>query len=113
MIQQRGGAVIAARKMSSAMSAAQAIANHMKHIWQGTAPGEYASMGVISEGSYDIPKDIMFSFPVEIKNREWTVVQVCGYFYFILFFCVGYFIYVSLRYRNMILLLEYQINGNH
>ncbi|XP_037037598.1 malate dehydrogenase, cytoplasmic isoform X1 [Bradysia coprophila] len=75
IIQKRGAAVIAARKMSSAMSAAKAASDHMKDWWNGTAPGNYVSMGVVSDGSYGVPKDIVFSFPVEIKNKEWSIVQ--------------------------------------
>ncbi|KAL0267533.1 UNVERIFIED_CONTAM: hypothetical protein PYX00_009779 [Menopon gallinae] len=75
LIQTRGAAVIAARKMSSAMSAAKAAADHMRNIWQGTPPGQWVSMGVLSGGWYDIQKDIMFSFPVVIKNKQWTIVE--------------------------------------
>jgi len=75
-IQLRGAAVIKARQMSSAMSAAKAAADHMKDIWQGTAEGEHVSMGVISDGSYGIAKDIVFSFPVTIKNKTWKIVEV-------------------------------------
>ncbi|CAH0386086.1 unnamed protein product [Bemisia tabaci] len=74
-IQTRGAAVIAARKMSSAMSAAKAAGDHMKDIWQGTKPGEWVSMAVLSDGSYGVPKDVMFSFPVQIQNKEWKIVQ--------------------------------------
>ncbi|XP_063240566.1 malate dehydrogenase, cytoplasmic [Bacillus rossius redtenbacheri] len=74
-IQKRGAAVIAARKMSSAMSAAKAAGDHMHDLWQGTAPGEFVSMGVVSDGSYGAPKDIVFSFPVTIQNKEWKIVQ--------------------------------------
>jgi len=74
-IQKRGAAVIAARKMSSAMSAAKAAGDHMKDIWQGTPEGQWVSMGVISDGSYGAPKDVVFSFPVTIKNKQWTIVQ--------------------------------------
>jgi len=75
IIQKRGAAVIAARKMSSAMSAAKAASDHMKDWWIGTAPGHFVSMGVVSDGSYGVPKDIVFSFPVEIKNKEWSIIQ--------------------------------------
>lgn len=68
--------MIAARKMSSAMSAAKAAADHMRNIWQGTPPGEWVSMGVLSGGWYGVPTDIMFSFPVVIKNKQWTIVEV-------------------------------------
>lgn len=74
-IQKRGAAVIAARKMSSAMSAAKAAGDHMRDWWMGTKPGEWVSMGVVSDGSYGIPKDIMFSFPVTIEKGEYKIVQ--------------------------------------
>lgn len=75
IIQKRGAAVIAARKMSSAMSAAKAASDHMRDWWNGTKAGEYVSMGVISDGSYGVPKDIVYSFPVETKNGQWSIVQ--------------------------------------
>jgi len=74
-VQKRGGAVIAARKLSSAMSAAKAACDHMRSIWQGTSEGQYVSMGVFSDGSYNTPEGIMFSFPVTIKDKQWTVVK--------------------------------------
>lgn len=74
-IQKRGAEVIAARKMSSAMSAAKAAGDHMKDCWFGTKPGEWVSMGVVSDGSYGIPKDIVFSFPVTIKDNRYEIVQ--------------------------------------
>ena len=76
-MQQRGAEVLAARKLSSALSAAQAIANHL-HDWvHGTRPGEFVSMGVYSEAGnpYDVPADIFFSFPVRCAgNGTWSVV---------------------------------------
>lgn len=75
-VQQRGGAVIKARKLSSAMSAAKAICDHMKDWWFGTQEGEWTSMGVISDGSYGIPKNLIYSFPVRIKSdRSYEIVQ--------------------------------------
>jgi malate dehydrogenase len=74
-VQKRGAAVIAARKMSSAMSAAKAAADHMKDWFLGTAPGQFVSMGVVSDGSYGAPKDVVFSFPVTIANGKWEIVQ--------------------------------------
>jgi len=74
-VQKRGAAVIAARKLSSAMSAAKAASDHMKSIWSGTSGDEYVSMGVFSDGSYGTPEGVMFSFPVQIKDRKWTIVQ--------------------------------------
>lgn len=74
-VQKRGAAVIAARKMSSAMSAAKAAADHVRDWFLGTPKDTYVSMGVVSDGSYGIPKDIVFSFPVEIQNKQWKIVQ--------------------------------------
>lgn len=75
IVQKRGAAVIAARKLSSAMSAAKAAANHVHDWWHGTQAGSFVSMGVLSDGSYGIPKDIVFSFPCEIKNKQWKIVS--------------------------------------
>ncbi|KAG5855631.1 hypothetical protein ANANG_G00051130 [Anguilla anguilla] len=71
-----GAAVIKARKLSSAMSAAKAICDHMKDIWNGTSEGEFISMGVYSSGnSYGVPDDLIYSFPVVIKNKSWKIVD--------------------------------------
>lgn len=74
-VQKRGAAVINARKMSSAMSAAKAASDHMRDWFAGTKDGEFVSMGVVSDGSYGTPKDIVFSFPVQIKDGKWTIKQ--------------------------------------
>jgi len=74
-VQKRGAAVIAARKFSSAASAAKAITDHM-HDWVlGTPEGDYVSMGVPSDGSYGIAPGVIFSYPVTIKNGKYTIVQ--------------------------------------
>ncbi|KAL3266185.1 hypothetical protein HHI36_010368 [Cryptolaemus montrouzieri] len=73
-VQKRGAAVINARKMSSAMSAAKAAGDHMRSWFQGTEPGHFVSMGVVSDGSYGIAKDIVFSYPVTIQNKTWKIV---------------------------------------
>lgn len=75
IVQKRGATVIAARKMSSAMSAARAASDHVKDWWNGTKAGDYVSMGVVSDGSYGIPTGLCFSFPVEIQNKQWKIVQ--------------------------------------
>uniref|UniRef100_A0A2P2HX51 Malate dehydrogenase n=1 Tax=Hirondellea gigas TaxID=1518452 RepID=A0A2P2HX51_9CRUS len=75
LVQKRGGAVIAARKLSSAMSAAKAACDHMASWWQGTPEGSYVSMGVFSDGSYGTASGVMFSFPVTIKDGKWSIVQ--------------------------------------
>lgn len=76
-IQKRGAAVIKARGLSSAMSAAKAIGDHMRSWWFGTPEGEWVSMGVVSDGSsYGIPAGIVYSFPVKIgPDRNWQIVQ--------------------------------------
>merc|ERR1719318_2407699 len=74
-VQKRGGAVIAARKLSSAMSAAKAACDHMKSWFQGTPSGDWVSMGVFSDGSYGTPAGVMFSFPVTIQGGRWSIVQ--------------------------------------
>jgi len=74
-VQQRGAEIIKARNSSSAASAAWAIVNHMRDWINGTASGEVISMAVCSDGSYDIPKGLIYSFPVTCKNGEWTIVQ--------------------------------------
>merc|ERR1712123_449734 len=75
IVQKRGGAVIAARKLSSAMSAAKAACDHMKSWFQGTPSGDWVSMGVFSDGSYATPAGVMFSFPVTIQGGHWSIVQ--------------------------------------
>ncbi|CAF0829957.1 unnamed protein product [Rotaria sordida] len=75
IVQKRGAAVIAARKLSSAMSAAKAICDHMRDWWQGTKDNEWVSMGVISDGSYGIEKGLVFSYPIHIKNGKLSIVQ--------------------------------------
>ncbi|ENN71398.1 malate dehydrogenase, cytoplasmic isoform X3 [Dendroctonus ponderosae] len=77
-VQKRGAAVINARKMSSAMSAAKAASDHMRDWFLGTEDGRFVSMGVISDGSYCAPKDVIFSFPVTIKCGKWKIVQELG-----------------------------------
>jgi len=74
-VQTRGAAIIKARKLSSAMSAAKAICDHMRVWWFGT-DGDYVSMGVWSDGSYDIPTGIVYSYPLEIKaGGVYSIVQ--------------------------------------
>ena len=74
-VQKRGAAVIAARKLSSAMSAAKAACDHMKSWFSSTPADDWVSMGVFSDGSYGTPEGVMFSFPVNIKDGKWAIVQ--------------------------------------
>jgi len=76
IVQTRGAAIIKARKLSSAMSAAKAICDHMKSWWFGTAADDFTSMGIISDGSYGIPEGLVYSFPLNIDaNQKYTIVQ--------------------------------------
>jgi len=77
-VQKRGAAVIAARKLSSAMSAAKAACDHMRDWCQGTPANsdDFVSMGVFSDGSYGTPPGVMFSFPVRVVvPGQWQIVQ--------------------------------------
>lgn len=76
-VQQRGKAVIEARKLSSAMSAANAVADHLR-TWlvTGTEPGTTVPMGIVSDGSYGIEKGLIFSFPLHIDvPGEYKIAQ--------------------------------------
>jgi malate dehydrogenase len=76
VVQKRGAAVIAARKLSSAMSAAKAICDHLRDWWFGTKEGQWVSMGVPSDGSYGIEAGLVYSFPIQIKpDHTYTIVQ--------------------------------------
>src|ERR1700744_495359 len=75
VVQQRGAAIIKARGASSAASAASAALDHI-HTWvHGTAPGDWISMAVPSDGSYGIKEGVIYSFPVTTKNGEYQIVQ--------------------------------------
>ncbi|PWZ40914.1 Malate dehydrogenase, cytoplasmic [Zea mays] len=75
VVQQRGEAVIKARKQSSSLSAASAACDHMRDWILGTPKGTWVSMGVCSDGSYGVPKGIFYSFPVTCEKGEWSIVQ--------------------------------------
>ncbi|KAI3898628.1 hypothetical protein MKW98_000741 [Papaver atlanticum] len=74
-VQQRGAAIIKARKFSSALSAASSACDHIRDWVVGTPEGTWVSMGVYSDGSYDVPAGLIYSFPVTCKNGEWSIVQ--------------------------------------
>ena len=71
---KRGAAIIEARGLSSAASAANAAIDHMRD-WALGSNGEWVTMGSPSDGSYGIPKGIMFGFPVTTENGEYQIVQ--------------------------------------
>lgn len=74
-VQQRGAAIIQARGLSSAASAANAAVDHM-HDWVlGSAEGDIVSMGIYSDGSYGIEEGLIYSFPCVCKDGDWEIVQ--------------------------------------
>jgi len=74
-VQQRGAAIIKARKLSSAASAANAASEHMRDWVLGSAEGDTLSMGIYSDGSYGIQKGLIYSFPVTCKGGKYEIVQ--------------------------------------
>ena len=74
-VQKRGAAIIEARGASSAASAANAAIDHV-HDWVlGTADGEWVSMAIPSDGSYDVEEGIISSFPVTCRDGAYEIVQ--------------------------------------
>lgn len=71
---KRGAAIIEARGLSSAASAANAAIDHVRDWVLGTA-GKWVTMGIPSDGSYGIPKDVMFGYPVVCKDGKYEIVQ--------------------------------------
>lgn len=74
-VQQRGAAIIKARGLSSALSAASSVCDHVRNWMLGTPKGEWVSMGVVSDGSYGIAPGLVYSFPVKCRNGTWSIVQ--------------------------------------
>jgi len=75
VVQKRGAAIIDARGLSSAASAANAAIEHMRTWTFGTAEGDWVTMGVPADGSYGIPEGTMFGYPCTCKDGKYTVVQ--------------------------------------
>lgn len=74
-VQQRGAVVIKARGQSSAASAANAAIDQMRDWALGTDEGDWVSMGVLSDGSYGIAKDLIYSFPVTVVDGKVSIVK--------------------------------------
>ena len=74
-VAKRGAAVINARGSSSAASAANGVIDHMASWVQGTPDGEWVSMAVTSDGSYGTDEGLIYSFPVECKNGDYTIIS--------------------------------------
>lgn len=73
-VQQRGAAIIKARGLSSAASAANAAIEHMRDWALGTG-GQVVSMGIPSDGSYGIAEGLIYSFPVSCNDGKYSIVQ--------------------------------------
>ena len=74
-VQKRGAAIIEARGLSSAASAANAAIEHIRDWVLGTPAGDWVTMGIPSDGSYGIPAGVMFGYPVTCANGEYKIVQ--------------------------------------
>ena len=71
---KRGAAIIEARGLSSAASAANAAIDHVRDWVQGTG-GRWVTMGIPSDGSYGIPQDVMYGYPVTCADGKYSIVQ--------------------------------------
>ena len=71
---KRGAAIIEARGLSSAASAANAAIDHVRD-WVLGSNGKWVTMGIPSDGSYGIPEGVIFGFPVTTKNGQYTMVR--------------------------------------
>ena len=71
---KRGAAIIAARGLSSAASAANAAIDHMRD-WALGTNGKWVTMGIPSNGEYGIPKDVMFGYPVTCEGGKYSIVE--------------------------------------
>lgn len=74
-VAKRGAAIIEARGLSSAASAANATVEHMRDWVLGTPEGDWVSMAVPSDGSYGVPEGLISSFPCTVKDGQYEIVQ--------------------------------------
>ncbi|HYY61531.1 MAG TPA: malate dehydrogenase [Burkholderiales bacterium] len=74
-VQKRGAAVIDARGLSSAASAANAAIDHVREWISGSRDGDWITMGVPSDGSYGIPDGVIYGYPVTCRNGSYQVVK--------------------------------------
>ncbi|HTX22170.1 MAG TPA: malate dehydrogenase [Candidatus Aquilonibacter sp.] len=75
IIQQRGAAIIKARGLSSAASAANAVVDTVRNLTTPTKPGDWFSVSVCSPGDYGIEKGLIFSYPIRTDGQKWEIVQ--------------------------------------
>ena len=74
-VQKRGAAIIEARGLSSAASAANAVVDTVRRLTTPTPAGDWFSVAVCSDGSYGIEKGLMFSYPIRTDGKQWEIVQ--------------------------------------
>jgi malate dehydrogenase len=74
-VQKRGAAVIEARGLSSAASAANAAVDSVNSIWRPTPEGDWTSLAVVSRGEYGAPEGLQFGFPVRTDGTTWSVTE--------------------------------------
>ncbi len=74
-VQQRGAAIIKARGLSSAASAANAAIDHVFSWVNGTPSDDWTSAAIMSDGSYGVPEGLISSFPCTSEGGEWKIVQ--------------------------------------
>ena len=74
-VQKRGAAIIEARGLSSAASAANAAIDHVRDWVLGTRDGDWVSMGIPSDGSYGIPEGVLYGYPVTCKGGRFEIVK--------------------------------------
>ncbi len=74
-VQKRGAAIIEARGLSSAASAANAAIDHVRDWSLGSREGDWVSMGIPSDGSYGIPEGVLYGYPVTCKDGKFEIVK--------------------------------------
>jgi malate dehydrogenase len=75
IVQKRGAAIIDARGLSSAASAANAAIEHVRDWIRGTPAGDWVSMGIPSDGSYGIPEGVIYGYPATCKGGQYRIVK--------------------------------------
>ena len=74
-VQKRGAAIIEARGLSSAASAANAVVDTVRCLSNPTPQGDFFSVAICTDGSYGIEKDLIFSYPIRSDGKRWEIVQ--------------------------------------
>lgn len=74
-VQKRGAAIIEARGLSSAASAASAAIDHIRDWVLGSPEGDWVTMGIPSDGSYGIPEGVLYGYPVTCRGGEYRMVK--------------------------------------